>query len=47
MSYRPRLLPGVWRGTYVTIWQRRLDGRWSILFYTRRSASALLPEPES
>lgn len=47
MSYRPRLLPGVWRGTYLTIWQRGGDGRWRILFYTRRSAPAVLPEPES
>ncbi len=47
ISYRPRLAPGVWRGTYLTIWERGLDGRWRVLFYTRRSAPAALGEPES
>jgi hypothetical protein len=43
LSYRPRLLPGVWRGTYVTVWRREGD-RWRILFYARRSAPTALPE---
>lgn len=47
MSYRPLTHPGVWRGTYVTIWERKGNGRWGILFHTRRSALAALPEPES
>jgi hypothetical protein len=45
MSYRPRLLPGVWRGTYLAVWRRGDDGRWKMLFYTRRAAPAVLPEP--
>jgi len=47
ISYRPRLLPGVWRGTYLSVWRRGSDGRWSMMFNTRRSAIAALPEPES
>lgn len=46
MSYRPRLALGVWRATYLTVWRREADGRWSMLFYTRRSAPATLSEPE-
>jgi ketosteroid isomerase-like protein len=47
ISWRPRLETGVWRGTYLTIWERGLDGRWSVLFHTRRAALAALKEPES